>query len=364
MIACEAKQRARPAQVDVVTVVDFRSAHASRYEAQVLLFMASWIQNTGRCRANPLHIAYLGDVPASVTRMARVVSAQLHPVTPMHWRTDHFVGNKLRGLEVPAETDHILLLDTDLLFLGDFSEILRYRGVLAASLDDHPKVSMELWRQIYAGFNEPLPAERRPCMLAESRLPLTPRAWARYQVPKEELRATLPYFNGGVVMVPTAWKLQTRWSNAYHKIAQVIEDLPARNRALWHSDQAALAVAIQELRGEGKKVQTLPTEMHTRWRSLFANTIPLESIKLLHLTTFLHSLQGSRLTKPRLRAAVKDYFTAKMTRRMRRMAMGHLLEFRPHLGCRRYRQGKLNCAALSRTVLDLCEHVVAPVLET
>ena len=104
--------------------------------------------------------------------------------------------------------------------------------------------------------------------------------------------------------------------------------------------------------------------MHTRWRSLFANTIPLESIKLRHLTTFLHSLQESRLTKPRLRAAVKDYFTAKMTRRMRRMAMGHLLEFRPRLVRQRYRQGKLNCAALSRTVLDLCEHVVAPALET
>ena len=192
MIASETKQRLRSPQVDVVTVVDFRSSHTSRYEALVLLFMASWIQNAGLCRANPLHIAYLGEAPDSVIRMAQHVHAQLHCVAPMHWRTDHFVGNKLRGLEVPTETDHILLLDTDLLFLSDFSEILNYRGSLAAGLDDHPKVSVDAWRQIYAGLNEPLPAARGSCMLAESRLPLTPRAWARYQVPKQELRATLP----------------------------------------------------------------------------------------------------------------------------------------------------------------------------
>ena len=348
--------------VDVVTVVDFRGENAAIYEGQALLLLASFMQHAGRARMFPFHFSCIGEPPNSVKTLAEEAGAHIHLIEPSGWRSDHFVGNKVRGLEIPTLSDRILLIDPDLIVLGDFSEVCRYRDCLAAGLDNHPKVSMEQWRHIYESLEEPFPEDRGSCIISEGGLPTTPRAWQHYQVPRRELRETLPYFNSGVVVVPVDWEFSKEWNTAYDDIAGTFHFNNRSRRSVLHSDQAAFALAAQRSLRVGRRFETLPASLHSQWRHLFIGEPSIEEMSILHLTTFLKTIRGRVLTDAMLREAVVDYFGPKMTRRMTRFAIGHAIEGSPSLGCRRLQNGKKQCRQLSQHVLTLCDQIVSPIL--
>jgi len=56
--------------LDVVTVPEFSGQARHRFEAQSLFFLASWIECSGRAAGFPLHLACIGQPPASVTKLA------------------------------------------------------------------------------------------------------------------------------------------------------------------------------------------------------------------------------------------------------------------------------------------------------
>jgi hypothetical protein len=349
-------------RLDVATVVDFRGENAAIYEGQALLFLASWQHNAGSSRLFPLHLACIGEPPQSVRRLAGQVGAHLHDVLPAGWRADHFVGNKVRGLEIPTVTDHVLLVDTDTVFLGDLADVARWRDCLAAGPDDHPKASLRQWRHIYQSLGEPLPELRGSCVIADYGLPTIPRAWQRYQVPKGELGRTVPYFNSGVVLVPASWRLAPAWAQAYRDITATFGDDADLRRSILHSDQAAFALVVERLRRQGRRIRTLPVIWHARWRHIYGGVPRIWQMKVLHLPTFLGTIRGRCLTCEQLRAAVRDYLGPKMTRRMARISAGHVLEGAPRLASQRFCQGRLQCRWLCAHLLGLCDQIVSPLL--
>jgi len=350
--------------IDVVTVVDFRGENAAIYEGQALLLLASFMQHAGRSRTFPFYLACIGEPPISVMTLAREAGVEIHSVEPSAWRSDHFVGNKVRGLEIPTVSDRILLLDPDVIVLRDFSQVCQYRDCLAAGPDNHPKVSLEQWRHIYKTLREPFPADRGGCIIAQGGLPTTPRAWQRYQVPRRELRETVPYFNSGIVVVPVDWEFSKTWNKAYADIAGTFHDNNCLRRSILHSDQAAFALAVQRGQRTGRRMETLPSTLHAHWRHIFIGEPPIEQMSILHITTFLHTIRGRVLTDSMLRDAVTDYFGPKMTRRMTRTAVGHAVEGRPLLGWRRLQNGMKQCRRLSEYVLALCDQIVSPILRS
>src|ERR1051325_3921722 len=89
---------------DVVIVPDFSGKRARAFEARTLLFLASWIEFAGRARGFPLHVACIGEPPASVRWLVDRCGALISVHEPVG---DGLRGsaNKLRGLEVDARTD-------------------------------------------------------------------------------------------------------------------------------------------------------------------------------------------------------------------------------------------------------------------
>lgn len=133
---------------DVVVVPDFLGPLALRFEVQTVFFLASWMENAGRARAFPLHVASVGEPPRSVRRMAELCGASLSVHAPMGIER-RGVANKLRAFEVRRQTDRALFLDTDVLVLSDISPLGELGDCISAAPDNRPLVPERYWKTIY-----------------------------------------------------------------------------------------------------------------------------------------------------------------------------------------------------------------------
>lgn len=105
---------------DVVVVPDFIGPVARRFEIQTLSFLASWLEFGGGSRELPLHIAGIGEAPKSVRTLATRCGAEITEHAPLLFGG---FANKLRGFEARRRTDHILLLDSDVLVLSELHSL-------------------------------------------------------------------------------------------------------------------------------------------------------------------------------------------------------------------------------------------------
>lgn len=348
---------------DVVLVPDFAGRQAHIQEGQALFFLAAWRACYGGTSRLPLHLACIGTPPASVSWLAERVGARLSTHAPIGIRSDCHVGNKLRGLEIAAETERILLVDVDTLVLGDMQQIAPAAGCLAAAPEDWPTLTEADWQIIYHGLGLPLPDARMASLGAELDLPQRPRQLQRCKVRGVDPAAMWPYHNGGVVLVPAACPLRTLWEDNIRRIAGLFPMAQGERKWIHRSDQAALAVSLQMLRRQGWPFQRLPDALNTRWRHLYAGPLPLDQAGLLHLTTFLHSLPRGPVTAAGLWQAVRAYVDQKLRRRLSRVLTGDLLRGRVFPGWRQYRVARGNCRRLAERLGRLWEQSVRPALE-
>lgn len=345
---------------DVITVPDFSAGGTAVFEARTLVFLASWAERAGPSRSFPLHVACIGEPPASVRRLADRVGASVTVHEPLPLRHDHHVGNKLRGLEIEPRTDRFLLLDVDIAILGDLSRLAEFDDCISACPDDAPNVRLAEWRRIYDALGLPLP-DTIPPLVRELDLPRFPRKMMGYEAGNEQLDEMLPYYNGGVVFAPWSSNLRDLWARNIQRIAGLFDDQAGFRKWIHHSDQAALAVSIAMLARDGLPFRRLPDAFNARWQHLYAGTPDLGEIAILHCCwNFLSSIGNRSVDAGSIADALEAFFLEKVKHRFQKLAFGDVLRCRPITAWRRYAAGRRRAEAVCRDLQAICRRELTP----
>ncbi len=287
---------------DVVIVPDFSGRAALLFEARTLFFLASWSEHAGAARSFPLHVACIGEPPASVRDAAVRYGAELSVYQPVG--IGSVMSNKLRGLEVGARTGQILLVDVDVLVLGDISGLSQLAGVVAASPIGKPPLRMRHWRRIYEIVGMDVPTERISSMFGDLLDP--EREHLRTPEQNERLRKMVPMFHGGVVFAPSNAGLRAAWEATYRAIAE--QFVPDDPRWAWigRGDEAALATAVEKLKRRGVPFALLPDVYHTQWPHVWGRYRWGEP-KMFHAMGFLRGADEQMLEPAALARAIRSY---------------------------------------------------------
>ena len=264
---------------DTVIVPDFRPGRAALFEGRALLFLACWSAYAGGAREWPLHVVCIGEPPETVRRAAKRAGASLAVKEPIDAEL-RGTSNKIRGLETPARTGRIFLLDADAFPLGDLSDLAAAGEGVALSPALQPRIPEETWPEIYGLLGLEEPEERIVSIRAELDCPRQSRSvrWDR-SLPHRSIH---PYYSGGAVLLPADGGLRELWEENIRRIRAAFGDGGRRGRAFSESDQAGLAAAVQALRARGVPVRRLPDHFHANWLHLFRGTIPPEEIRVFH----------------------------------------------------------------------------------
>lgn len=277
---------AAPARaIDVVSVPDFAGKAAPKFVIRSLYFLASWIEFAGAARRFPLHLACIGTPPDSVLWLAEQAGARVSTHDPGD--ADGGAGvfaNKLRGLEVAARTEDVLLLDTDVLILSDLSSFASLGRCIAAAPSLKPKVAEREWLAIYRALGLAPPDERIACVHAELDLPRLPHL--QYPEQNDEMRRMIPYFNAGVIFAPWDCNLRQAWEGNVRRIADLFRADPDARPALVACDQAGLALSIELLKRDGVPFRRLRPSHHATFYHLYRNRPPLGEVHILHALQF------------------------------------------------------------------------------
>jgi hypothetical protein len=267
--------------VDVVAVADFEGPQTSRFELCTLLFLAAWMEHRGDSRAWPLHLACIGAPPASVRQLASRAGALVSVHEPLLYTTRR-TTNKLRGFEVRPQADRLLLLDVDILVLGDLAPLAslvgRGIGVGIASIN---YLDERAWRQIYAAADVPYPGPTGTCWCAD---PVVADA-RRLDAHARSLCLRMPpFFNSGVVMASWATGIEARWRDHMARITQRFSDTLPGGPVAGHAvdEELALATAVEAVRREGLSVTAIPAPYHARPLLLRAGVIRWDEVAVFH----------------------------------------------------------------------------------
>jgi hypothetical protein len=265
--------------LDVVIVPDFLGEQAHVFEARTLLFLASWIENAGAARDFPLHVACIGEPPASVRWLAERCDARLSVHEPLDANRGRF-ANKLRGLEVRGREDCVLLLDVDLLVASDFSGLAGMGHCIAASPVYKPWLPKRYWPIIYPLLDMEPPKERIASALGEllgerAETACSPRQNAR-------LRSMFPYYSGGALLLPWDCGLRPLWEDHMRRIAAGFHEGDEGWRFLGSGDEIGLTTSIELLKRRGVRLERLPDEHHALWHHVWAGVLRWSDVTLFH----------------------------------------------------------------------------------
>ena len=276
--------------MDVVVVLDFAGPAAQRFEALGQFFLASWMEQGGKESRCQLHVVCIGEAAPAISRLAGLCRARVlrRKEVPGPDR----LRNKLRAFEVDRTSDHLLLLDADVLWLASVESALAQLpgDAIALSYANDAHLSMSQWAYVYDALGLSLPEARCPVVNA--------------CLDKSRPGETLCYYNSGVVWTPWRFDLGSVWSNLIHRVPAIVqsnkEAMPLPPLAL--SDQPPLAVAVDILRRKGMKTVEVPVALHTRWQHICLGWVDVGDIVLAHnVGLFRRTALGDDL------AGIRDY---------------------------------------------------------
>ncbi len=269
---------------DVVTVPDFQGSTSALFEARSLLFLGSWLENAGAAREWPLHLACIGEPPPRVRALAERCGARISVHAPVA-RGQAPTRNKLRGFDVKPETDRILLLDVDVLVLGDPSPVLALEPGLAVAPAGSHRIRLDMSERVYAAVGEPLPEERILCVRAELADRLPERAWHG----RRHLEPMVPYYNSGVLALP--WRdvpgFVETWEDYQDRLARQFPLDDPTHRKISIEDQFGFALTVGRCRRQGLPLVRLPGSLHGTWMHLMAGDVSLADARLYHAVHLL-----------------------------------------------------------------------------
>ena len=257
---------------DVVIVADFSDQNLNRFETLTLFFLASWLEFGGSSRELPLHIACIGDPPDTVKSLAGECNALISIHSPILFGG---FANKLRGFDVDRKTDHLLLLDSDMLILSSIHQLLEVLGenCISASATNGPCiVPPKEWREVHEMLSIPYPEQQV--------VPLNKEVDCFLSLPYRDWEFFPPYYNGGIVFSPWDSGLGEIWRGHLIKITEIAE------RKAKRSNQPSLCTAITYLQTKGVNFQLLPDEYHVRWQHIASGAVTSKNAKLMHTIGF------------------------------------------------------------------------------
>lgn len=266
------------AAVDVVVVPDFSGRASVTFEARTLYLLASWLELSNVRGRFPLHLACIGEPPASVRELAKKCDASITVHAPASANLGVY-ANKLRGFEVDLQTDRIFLLDVDVLVMSDLGDLAEARprdGILAAP--SHSAILLpEMWEELYARLGLSLPTER----IADFHLTLD----------LERQRSNYPSFNTGAILAPRSSRLHELWLEHLAALGPFRERWNPKLKPINMSvtDEPAFATAVHALRRDGTPIVHLPDRFNGRWRHLYRRSPSLDQFAVFHMTSsFAH----------------------------------------------------------------------------
>ena len=182
---------------------------------------------------NAKKIACFTEEPdSSIKEILENLQVQIRIVEPVDNRQSF--GNKIRILDegIKDDVDIIVMLDTDIVIAGDFSQFLGTQKIMIKQEDSDP-FTLSDWKQMFDFFKLPLPQERFQTSCSG--------------------QETIPYFNGGVMIIPKlhASELLEQWKYFLKQLLDKQNTLPKNfsenphdNKQPRFFDQIAFSLAI------------------------------------------------------------------------------------------------------------------------
>jgi hypothetical protein len=222
-----------PEQLTIACVVD-RLPYEALYLFQSLEYFG------GKC-AHANRRAYLiKEMPPDISEAFDRLNVRTKFVDPV--LKEHPHTNKIRMLNDDYDTDYLIALDTDIVVARDFSSQITGRAIACAPAVSNP-LTLEQWKALFAHFGLDLPKTR--------------------YLTFGTLDETLPYFNTGVVIVPSKLRksVYEGWLKFILEMPRAYEtfrDIPKRVTA-WATDQIAFSLALADVQWPSR---ALPLEMN------------------------------------------------------------------------------------------------------
>jgi hypothetical protein len=269
---------------DVVTVPDFSGPAASLFEVRTLLFLGSWLDHAGEARDWPLHLACVGEPPPRVRALAERAGAHIS----LHAALENGripTYNKLLGFDIGPRTERLLLVDTDVLFLGDPSALDRLDDRLSLIPAGSHRIPPEMWQRGCAALGRQVPTKRILCQRGElaDRIPV--RA---VHGPKHRERM-IPYYNSGVLMIP--WRDADAFRKHWLDVAlRLVEHFPPEvpeHQKISKEDQYGMALVVDDWERERGEIQRLPPPLHSGWLQVMAGVLRADEVAVYHAVHFL-----------------------------------------------------------------------------
>jgi hypothetical protein len=338
--------------LDVAVVPDFLGPLSNVFEARTLLFLAAWMKYGDPHHRCVLHLAAIGEPPISVRRLAERAEARVSVHEPVDIGPSRTV-NKLRGLDTKAETDRVLLLDVDTLTFGDVSTMAELDYCIAAAVAGKPRIKMRHWRRIYSALGLGLPKERITALYGE--LLDATRMHLRTSRQNMRLRAMVPFYNSGVLYLPSGCELRRVWEEHLRVIVDLFS--PPDDDWPWLlSDETGLASAIQSLRTSGMPLHQLPDIAHARWQHVRAGRIRWGQPQIFHAMGIFRLAPDLAITSDSLRSQIRTY--ARAIQEGRNGSGGRFQD----VMLRDAQNVNDFCRRLEQELLDLVDSYVAPAL--
>ena len=181
--------------------------------------------------ANSIKLACFNEQPdAELVKILTEIDVKIKIVEPVDVRNPAATKYRVIDEAKNYDVDIVVMLDTDIVITGDFSEYLDVSSIKAKP-EDADLIGLNGWKDLFEYFGLQLPKER-------FKTSCTP----------EEI---IPYFNSGVVIIPIKYasSLFKTWKNFHQKLCDERYQLPAsilaRSRFF---DQFALSLAISKMR--------------------------------------------------------------------------------------------------------------------
>jgi len=277
----------------VRTVIDAR-ARTTKYLYQVLLLAASWHKHV---RHNaPLEVMIVGEPPEALCRFLESLGVFWTTVDPDPNDAISKTSNTIVGA-VDTVGRRILLVDNDVMFWGDLSELMHVDGNLCqGSVAGAIRVADAQWKVIseHLGFS-PLPS---------SLIPLGQRTRAVVNVDYQPKALSNVYVNGGVLLLPEGDRFGIAWRRYVREIAELFERHALRTKSVYGSNMAGLAMAI----ADHGRFEWLDLRYNYRADCFVLGLESPEQIEIVHLTGFDDSHRS--VTK-----RIEAYWQGKMMKR-------------------------------------------------
>ena len=219
--------------------------------------------------------------------------------------------NKLRAFEVRRFHDRFLLLDADIVLLRPIQEVAsRLKpDVMELGYANIPHLSIAQWRSLFWQLGMEPPSERVAMAEAGLGAPTLNRGHGN------EIAATLPYFNSGVVSAPWNFDLGEQWERLIDEVPRIVLQVGGKENVPHHAlyDQPPLAVAVEALRRQGKSKHILADSLHARWQHFCRGSVTFDDAMVVHNTGIFKPS-----ATPDLREGVRGYIKRSRSRMARR----------------------------------------------